>query len=173
MALTRWGKRREALERAEDYLRECCVHLGLKQKTFSRSAKKWIVTRRWDDDDQALRRAVYGAAISASGDEVTAGHFSPCVRRDRHEFLHVQTHELALDQLMREKITQFYSRLGNHDVEGVYKAVMGQVEKPLMEETLTHVQGNKLKAARILGINRNTLSRKIRTYNIALTEEAS
>ena len=166
MALTRWGKKRETLKRAEELLDECCGHLGLSPKTFSKSAKRWLLTRRWNGDDRPLRRAIYSAAISSSDDEITAGHFAPCVRRDRHEYLHVQAHEMAIDELMREKITQFYTRLGKHEVEGVYKAVMDQVEKPLMEETLSYVRGNKLKAARILGINRNTLSRKIRTLNI-------
>ncbi len=167
MALTQWGKKREMLKRAEDYLRECCEHLELTPKEFSKSARRLIVTRRWGEDDQALKRAVYSAALAASNGEVSAGHFSVCSRRDRHEFLNVQAEELALDEVMREKINQFYARLGGHDVEGVYKAVMDQVEKPLMEQTLTFVRGNKLKAARILGINRNTLSRKIRTFNIA------
>ncbi len=166
MPITKWGKKRETLKKAEDYLRECCLHLGLEPKAFSKSARRYIITRRWKDDGRALRRAVYGAALNSSDGEVTAGHFAPYSRRDRHEFLDVQAHEMALDELMREKLTHFYTRLGNHDVEGVYKVVMDQVEKPLMEETLTHVRGNKLKAARILGINRNTLSRKIRTYNI-------
>jgi len=166
MALTKWGKKRETVKRAEDFLSECCEHLGLEPKMFSKSARKFLITRRWSDDEQDLRRAVYGAAISSTDNEVTAGHFRPSSRRDRHEFLDVQTRELALDELLREKITHFYTTLGSHDVEGVYKAVMDQVERPLMEETLTHVRGNKLKAARILGINRNTLSRKIRAHNI-------
>lgn len=167
MALTRWGKKREALNKAEDYLVECCKHLGLKSKKFSKSAKRWIVMRRWNDDDQSLRRAVYGAAIAASDGEIAAGHFCPCSRRDLPEFLQVQVHELAIDEIMREKITQFYTKLGPHEVEGVYKAVMEQVEKPLVEETLSLVKGNQFRAARILGINRNTLSRKIKSHNIA------
>lgn len=170
MAITRWGKKRETLKKAEEYLRECCEHLGLPPKTLSKSARRLIVTRRWqDNDDRMLRCAVYGAALSSSGPEVSAGHFSFASRRDRCEFLSVQTHELALDEVMREKISHFYTRLGDHDVEGVYRAVMDQVEKPLMEQTLVHVRGNKLKAARILGINRNTLTRKIRAYNLSGT----
>lgn len=171
MALTRWGKKRETLQVAEHYLNECCEHLGLSPKEFSKSARRFIVTRRWPDEENILRQAVYGAAISSSNSEVTAGHFAPYSRRDRHEFVKVQTHELALDELMREKITHFYTKLGKHDVEGVYKTIMDQVERPLMQETLTHVGGNKLKAARILGINRNTLARKIRAHNLVSTGE--
>lgn len=166
MAITRWGRKREALTKAEEFLKECCQHLSLTPKVFSKSAKKWIITRRWDDLDNSLRRAVYGAALACSDGEITAGHFAPCVRRDHPEFLKTQVHELAIDEIVREKMTQFFTKVGRHEVEGVYKAVMDNVEKPLVEQALEHVKGNQLKAARILGINRNTLSRKIRSYNI-------
>lgn len=168
MAITKWGKRREALKKAEEYLRECCEHLCLKHKVFSKSARQWIVIRKWKEDYAALRLAVYGAAIAASGREVTAGHFAPCSRRDKQEFLSVQTHEMAIDDLMRDRIAQFYTKLGGYEVEGVYKAIIDQVEKPLMEETLAFANGNKLRAARVLGINRNTLLRKMKSYKIGL-----
>jgi len=170
MPITKWGRNREVLKKAEEYLFECCEHLKLKPKIFSKTAKKWIVTRHWDDLDASLRPTVYGAAIAASGEEVTAGHFAPCARRDHPEFVKVQVHELAIDEIVREKVSQFYTKLGRHEVEGVYKAVIDNVERPLVEQTLAHVRGNQLKAARILGINRNTLSRKLRAYNIPSRE---
>ncbi len=52
--------------------------------------------------------------------------------------------------------------------EGVlYKAVMERVEKPLIEHILERTEGNQLKAARILGINRNTMRSKIRRLGIS------
>lgn len=51
--------------------------------------------------------------------------------------------------------------------EGVlYRYIMGIVEKPLLEHILERTNGNQLKAARILGINRNTLRAKIRKLGI-------
>lgn len=167
MPLTKWGKKREIMSKAESYLAECCVHLALGPKSFSKSARRWIIMHRWNDDS-VLRRAVYGAALASSDGEVTVGHFGPCTRRDLPEFLDVQVHEMAIDEVMREKMVQFFTKFGSNEVEGVYKAVMDQVEKPLVEETLAIAKGNQLKAARILGINRNTLSKKMRTYNIAM-----
>ena len=166
MPLTKWGKKRELLKKAQEFLAECCIHLGLPPKSFSKSARRFIMIRAWRDED-ALRRAVYGAALCASDGDIMAGHFGPSARRDLPEYLNTQVHEMAIDEIMREKIAQFYTKLGPHEVEGVYKAVMDQVERPLVEETLTLVKGNQLRAARILGINRNTLSKKIRVYNIA------
>jgi Fis family transcriptional regulator len=44
--------------------------------------------------------------------------------------------------------------------------VIGSVEKPLLESVLNKVRGNQSHAAAMLGINRNTLRKKIKTYNI-------
>ena len=44
--------------------------------------------------------------------------------------------------------------------------VLEQVERPLIELTLTNCRGNQVRAAQLLGINRNTLKKKIDTYKI-------
>lgn len=48
----------------------------------------------------------------------------------------------------------------------LYAQVINQVEKALIENVLEHTEGNKLKAAKILGINRNTLHAKIKKLGI-------
>jgi len=48
----------------------------------------------------------------------------------------------------------------------VYKTVVEAVEKPLIEKALERTFGNQLKAAKILGIHRNTLKTKIGKFGI-------
>lgn len=48
----------------------------------------------------------------------------------------------------------------------LYKSVLDLVERPLFEHILKRTQGNQLKAAKILGINRNTMRSKIRKLGI-------
>jgi two-component system, NtrC family, nitrogen regulation response regulator GlnG len=52
----------------------------------------------------------------------------------------------------------------------LYKSVLEAVEKPLLEQTLERCEGNQLKAARILGINRNTMRAKINKLGIDVTK---
>jgi two-component system nitrogen regulation response regulator GlnG len=49
---------------------------------------------------------------------------------------------------------------------GLYDRVLREVEKPLIEQTLKVTGGNQIKAAEVLGLNRNTLRKKIRALNI-------
>lgn len=48
----------------------------------------------------------------------------------------------------------------------LHTLIMEGVERVLIEKALEHTRGNKRKAAQILGINRNTLSNKIKKYQI-------
>lgn len=48
----------------------------------------------------------------------------------------------------------------------LYRMVLEQVEKPLLEHVLEYSRGNQSRAAEVLGINRGTLRKKLRTYAI-------
>lgn len=50
---------------------------------------------------------------------------------------------------------------------GLFDRMLAQVERPLIERTLRATRGNQIKAAAILGINRNTLRKKILTLGVA------
>ncbi len=54
-----------------------------------------------------------------------------------------------------------------HEKEGkLYKFLLNVIEKPLIENVLRRTEGNQLRAAKILGINRNTLHTKIEKLKI-------
>nr|MBU1327993.1 Fis family transcriptional regulator [Candidatus Omnitrophota bacterium] len=54
----------------------------------------------------------------------------------------------------------------NTEIGAVYKIVVEAVERPLIEKVLERTFGNQIKAAKILGINRNTLRSKIHKFGI-------
>ena len=49
---------------------------------------------------------------------------------------------------------------------GLYGRILREVERPLILHTLTATRGNQIKAAQVLGLNRNTLRKKIRALDI-------
>ncbi len=50
--------------------------------------------------------------------------------------------------------------------KGLYKSVLSEIEGPLLEYILNNTKGNQLKAAKVLGLNRNTLRSKIKKLGI-------
>ena len=55
---------------------------------------------------------------------------------------------------------------GKLPVGQLYELVLAELEKPLITLVLDRLRGNQIKTAEVLGINRNTLRKKIRRYSI-------
>ena len=67
---------------------------------------------------------------------------------------------------VQSTIRQYLEDMGNTEPEHVHRRLMSEVEPPLIEEVLKYTGGNQSRAARILGITRNTLRSKLRRYSI-------
>jgi Fis family transcriptional regulator len=66
-----------------------------------------------------------------------------------------------------EEALQLYFRTLNGDRPGeLYDLVLGEVEEPLFRAVMDYTDGNQSQAAGILGINRGTLRKKLKTYSL-------
>ncbi len=74
--------------------------------------------------------------------------------------------KMSLENIFISKLTPIIKRMDRHKMEGLYSIVLSRMEIPLIKLVLNSVGGNQLKTARILGINRNTLMKKIKQYKI-------
>ncbi len=83
--------------------------------------------------------------------------------------LNNQIYKIGLPGIIKKYMTNYYDLHGNIlPAEGLYQCVMKEIEKPLIEVTLSRLNGNQVKVAKLLGINRNTLRRKIKELNISI-----
>ena len=71
---------------------------------------------------------------------------------------------------LKEKVVELENALHKNKEGVLYKAVLEAIEKPLIEHILERTEGNQLKAARLLGINRNTMRAKIKKLKIDVTK---
>ena len=60
----------------------------------------------------------------------------------------------------------FAAHKGDLPAAGLYDRVLREVERPLIIHTLGATRGNQIRAAHLLGLNRNTLRKKIRELDI-------
>ena len=67
---------------------------------------------------------------------------------------------------VKHSIRRYLYELDGTQPHDMYDLVLRQVEQPLLEAMLEHTKGNQSKAAEYLGLNRGTLRKKLRTYNL-------
>ena len=63
-------------------------------------------------------------------------------------------------------LTSIFAALNGDRPGELYDLVIGEVERPLFKAVMDYTHGNQSQAAGILGINRGTLRKKLRTYSI-------
>lgn len=74
----------------------------------------------------------------------------------------------SIEDIVELKIARFLDQLGGFYPENMHELIMCKVEKPLIIQILRQVGGNQVHAAKILGINRNTLRKKMKLYNVGV-----
>ena len=74
--------------------------------------------------------------------------------------------ENEMARMVRKAIEGYFRDLDGEKACGVYDMVINSVEKPLLESVLHRVKGNQTHAAEMLGINRNTLRKKMKVHGI-------
>lgn len=72
----------------------------------------------------------------------------------------------VLSDYVSESMSQYFEALNGTAPSEIYKMVIEQVENPLFRAVLEYSEGNQSQAAEILGINRGTLRKKLKQYNI-------
>lgn len=74
----------------------------------------------------------------------------------------------SLESLVAEKVRGFIQAMAHADQTGLYHLLVAEFERPLIAITLEETRGNQVAAARLLGINRNTLRKKIGELGIVV-----
>jgi len=67
---------------------------------------------------------------------------------------------------VEQALVRYFTHLDGHSACGLYDLVLAEVEAPLLEVTLAYVQGNQSRAAELLGLNRGTLRKKLKQYDL-------
>ena len=72
----------------------------------------------------------------------------------------------SLNHSTETALKKYFKTLNGHKPINLYKFVIKEVERPLMKEVMKYTENNQSEAAKILGINRTTLRKKLKEYKI-------
>ncbi len=72
----------------------------------------------------------------------------------------------AIDAIVRASVEEYLSDLRGAEPDRLHDLFMAAAERPLLDVVLRHTEGNQSRAADWLGINRNTLRRKLQGHRL-------
>ena len=88
-------------------------------------------------------------------------------RRDAARTATVNGRGVPLRTHTEQALDSYFTSLNGHRPGHLYDLVMREVEEPLFRAALGYAEGNQSRAADILGINRGTLRKKLKSYGIS------
>ncbi len=71
-----------------------------------------------------------------------------------------------IQDIVKKSLEKYFRDLGEQQPSNVYEMVVFTVEKPILEAVMDRAGGNQSLAADILGINRNTLRKKLQQHGL-------
>jgi len=141
---------------------------GLPRKTLDASAAERLQQHNWPGNVRELenlmrRLAALGrdATISATLVEQQLNQSVPGAA------VSVVPVDASLEEAIEHQLARYFAAFGSAlPPEGLYDRVLADLERPLFRLTLASVRGNQLRAAKLLGINRNTLRKRLTELSV-------
>ena len=120
-----------------------------------------LVAHDWPGNVRELENAMKRALVLASGDVLTPDDFA-FLSTDGPRTSAAPPPPTSLGEIVTDEVERALS----NEQDEIYRDVMTRVERPLLATVLARTGGNQIKAAALLGINRNTLRKKITELEI-------
>ncbi len=157
IALPPLRERAEDIEVLANHFLAQAAEEGLPRRALTKDALARLEANNWRGNVRELRNVVYRLAVMARDDLIDAGQVDDLVTTEAQSArapdpLGPPDFEAAVAHWLHEQ----------EPAPGtVYHLALAAFEKPLIEYALGETRGNQLRAAKLLGINRNTLRKRI------------
>ncbi len=147
-------RREDIIPLANLFIEDLSAFLKSDGKYLTKSAREALLERGYPGGVAELKRLVHRAYFLSAGRGIGAKDF-PGARP-----------ACSFKSFLDERLRLYLRKLGQLERSNLHETVMGEVEKGLLELALNEMKGNKLRAARALGMNRNTFRAKLKHLKI-------
>ena len=154
--------RREDIPALTDYfLTRAGDEYGTAASGITKEAMELLCNYEWPGNIRELENIIQRAALLSPDALLNAADFPSLIMGHANS-----GNGASLEGLINQKLQSSLSQIDLQDMNNLYEMVLHQMERPLINIVLAKTRGNQVKAAEVLGINRNTLRKKIQTLNI-------
>ena len=148
---------------------------GLSAKRLAPEALELLKQYRWPGNVRELENLIRRLAALYPQETIAASVIESELdeRQDPADVVGDPDEDASLSQSVERYLNRYFETFGGSlPPPGLYHRVLREVEHPLISAALASTQGNQIKAAEMLGVNRNTLRKKIRELEIAFVRGA-
>ncbi len=149
---------------AEHFMGRYAEELSTGPRALSDTALDRLARYEWPGNVRELENAIKRALVLAPGEVLSPEDFAFLDSPSRE-----QSGGGSLEELVIREVVDALE--GPEDLE-IYREILTRVERPLIETVLERTGGNQIRAAGMLGINRNTLRKKIAELDIPVPGRA-
>jgi len=150
---------RHFLRKAEDE--------GLPHKRLDSDALDLLRRYRWPGNVRELENLIRRMAVLHSGDTIPASAIAAELKEPARPLDSDSPEPETLAAAVEQHLTRYFANHGDRlPPPGLYDRVVQEVERPLLSICLGATRGNQIRAAHLLGLNRNTLRKKIRDLGL-------
>jgi two-component system nitrogen regulation response regulator GlnG len=154
--------RREDIPKLADYfLAKAHQEYACPANGFAKEAMDLLCSYDWPGNVRELENAIQRASLLSPDALLNAADFPDLTSAQGSS-----GNGTSLEALITQKLQSSLAQIDLQDMDNLYEMVLHQMERPLINIVLEKTRGNQVKAAEVLGINRNTLRKKIQTLNI-------
>lgn len=144
---------------------------GLPRKALDPGAVARLMQHGWPGNVRELENLMRRLAVLSREDVITASLVEQQLHQQQPTDFAAASAAIVsaagLADAVEQHLASYFSGFGRDlPPDGLYDRVLAEVERPLLRLTLAAVKGNQLRAARLLGINRNTLRKKLTDLGI-------
>ena len=159
-------QRREDIPELTTYfLDNITKEVGTSATGITPEAQTLLTNYSWPGNVRELGNTLLRAAVLSPGPLLTPADLSlPQTRIP----LPADLAELSFEEIVQRQLTTYLQQPALLEAGDLHAVIISQIEKPLIELVLDHTRGNQLKAAELLGINRNTLRKKMTDLKITV-----
>lgn len=79
---------------------------------------------------------------------------------------HIERRKKPLSACVEASLARYFDDLDGQPPGDLYHLVLSEIERPLLTAVMRHTRGNQSQASELLGINRGTLRKKLKTYGL-------
>jgi two-component system, NtrC family, nitrogen regulation response regulator GlnG len=158
-------ERREDLDELIAYFLDKAVkEMGANVRTVTPEARDKLLNYDWPGNVRELENLIFRVALLAPATAIRAEDIELGRGRTKPASSEVDP-SAQLSDLITRRLGELFET-GDGEPRDLYQRLIAELEKPLIELALDRAGGNQVHAARMLGLNRNTLRKKLTEYRI-------